>query len=126
MPRVTWSAQAAAELEGLVPAAAVRDQIRNHAEAALRCVTACTAHEGAEDGIMWRRAITREQEHQMRAGWLAEPDGGEARAWDYFLFYRLTPAGFEVVAVRSIRQIASRELMYRIFGHAAGQVARSA
>ena len=126
MPRVTWSAQAEAELEDLVPASVVRNQIRKHAEAALRCVTACTAHEGAEDGIMWRRAITREQEHRMKAGWLAEADGGEARAWDYFLLYRLTPAGFEVLAVRSIRQIAGWELMYRIFRRVAGQVARSA
>jgi len=106
----------------------VRDQIRQHAKATLHHVTACTAHEGAEDGLMWRRAITHEQERQIEAGWLPEADDDGAQAWDYFLFYRpLETAGFEVVAVRDTRQLASREALYRrIFGHVAALMPRSA
>ena len=43
---------------------------------------------------------------------------------DYFLVYRpLDSATFEVLAVRSNRQIASREQMYGIFGYAANPAA---
>ena len=54
---------------------------------------------------MWRRSITHEQEHQRDAGTL--PDG--PGAWDYFLLYRKREPGqgFEVLAVRSIYQVAS-------------------
>ena len=121
MPQVTWSAQAGAELEALVLDAAVRERIRRHAEAALRCVVSSTDSEGAEDGIMWRRAIAHEKEEL-----LSEADDDGAQACDYFLLYREAAAGFEIMGVRSTRQIASREVLYRIFGHFAGPVARSA
>lgn len=121
MPQVTWSAQAGAELEALVPDVAMRERIRRHAEAALRCVVSSTDSEGAEDGIRWRRAIAREQERL-----LSEADDDGAQPWDYFLLYEETAVGFEIMGVRSTRQIANREVWYRIFGHFAGPVARSA
>ena len=124
MPRVTWSVPAKAELEVLVPDPAVREQLLQHAEATLHHVTTCTADEGVEEnGIMWRRGITHEQERQIKAGSLLEADDG-TRCWDYFLVYRpLDSATFEVLAVRSNRQIASREQMYGIFGYAANPAA---
>jgi len=124
MSRVTWLAQAEAELEALVPDPAVRDQLRRNAEATLHHVATCTPHEGAEDGIMWHRGITHEQERQIEAGSLPEADDDGTRCWDYFLFYRpLDSAGFEVVGVRSNSQIASWELMYGIFGYIADPAA---
>lgn len=126
MPRVTWSAQAEAELDALVADPAVRDQLRRHAAATLHYVVACSADEGAEDGIMWRRGISDEQERKMNGGRLPDDDDG-TRAWDYFLLYRpLNPGAFEVLGVRSNRQIAAWELLYRIFEYAVGPVARSA
>lgn len=127
MPGVTWLAQAEAELDALVADPAVRDQLRKHAEATLRYVVACTAHEGAEDGIMWRRGISHEQEREMETGSLPDDDDDGTRAWDYFLLYRPLSSGeFEVLGVCSNRQIAARELMYRIFEYAVGSVTRSA
>jgi hypothetical protein len=116
MPRVTWSAQAEAELEAFVPDPAVRDQLKRNAEATLHDVATCTPDEGVEDGIMWHRGITHEQERWIEAGSLLEADDGGTRCWDYFLLYRpLDSAGFEVVGVRSNNQIASWELMYVTF-----------
>jgi hypothetical protein len=124
MPRVSWSDQAEAELEALVPDPAVRDQLKHNAEATLHHVTTYAPHEGVEDGIMWRRGITRGQERQIEAGSLLEADDDGTRCWDYFLFYRpLDSAGFEVVGVRSNSQIASWELMYGIFGYTADPAA---
>jgi hypothetical protein len=127
MPRVTWSAQAEAELDALVADPAVRDQLRRHAAATLHYVVACSADEGAEDGIMWRRGISDEQKRKMNEGRLPDDDDDGTRAWDYFLLYRpLNPGAFEVLGVRSNRQIAAWELLYRIFEYAVGPVARSA
>ena len=124
MPRVTWTAQAEAELEALVSDPAVREQLKQHAEATLHHVATCTPHEGAEDGIMWHRGITHEQERQIEAGSLLEADDDGTRCWNYFLFYRpLDSARFEVVGVRSNNQIASRELIYGIFGYTADPAA---
>lgn len=123
MPRVTWSAQARAELEALVPDPAVREQLKQHAETTLHHVAICTPHEGAEDGIMWHRGITHEQERQIEAGSLLEADDG-TRCWDYFLFYRpLDSAGYEVVGVRSNNQVASWALMYVTFRYTADPAA---
>ena len=73
-----------------------------------------------------RRGITHEQERQIEAGWLKDDDD-RTQPWDYFLLYRpLTPASFEVLAIRSTRQIAGWELMYGIFGCPASPIARSA
>jgi len=126
MPRVTWSAQANIELVTTVSDPAVRAQLKANAKVALHRVHAGTADEGADDGIMWRRGITAE-ECQIRPGWRWEqPDDG-AQAWDYFLIYRpMGPSWFEVLGVRSTRQIASWELMYRLVGHTAPLVSRSA
>ena len=113
MPAATWSAQAEAELAALVPDPAVRAQLRKHAAEGLRYVVTCTVHEGAEDGIMWRRGITEQQRRQLDAGWLEDDDDDGTRPWDYFLLYRpLAPAAFEVLAIRSIRQIAARALAH--------------
>ena len=79
-------------------------------------VATCTPDEGAEDGIMWHRGITHEQERQIEAGSLLDADDDGTRCWDYFVLYRpLDPAGYEVVGVRSNSQIASWDLMYGIF-----------
>ena len=124
MPRVTWLAQAEAELEALVPDPALREQLKQNAEVTLHRVATCTPHEGAEDGIMWHRGITHEQERQIEAGSLLEADDDGTRCWDYFLFYRpLDSAGFEVLGVRSNSQIASWELMYEIFRYTANPAA---
>ena len=71
MPKVTWTAQAEAELKALVSDPAVREQLKLHAEATLHYIphpTAYPADEGAEDGIMWHRGVAHgrytEQEEQ--------------------------------------------------------------
>jgi hypothetical protein len=104
----------------------VQAQLRDNAEVTLHAVRACAA-QGAEDGIVWHRGTTHEQERQIEAeGVLEETDDG-AQVWDYFLFYRpRDPAGFEVLAVRSCAQVARWEQMYRAIGDAARPVLRSA
>lgn len=126
MPRVTWSAQAKIELVATVSDPTVRAQIKANAKVALHHVQADTADEGADDGVMWRRGIT-DDECRIRAGWRWEqPDNG-TQAWDYFLIYRaLGPSWFEVLGVRSTRQIANWELMYRLVGRTAPVASRSA
>ena len=129
MPQVTWLARAEADLRAIVSNPAVRDQLRCNAEEILHDIPprTCPADEGADDGIMWHRGITHEQERQIEAGWLAEQADDGAQACDYFLIYRsLNPAGFEVLAVRSTGQIASWEQMYRVVGYAAYRASRSA
>jgi hypothetical protein len=117
MSRAIWSEQAEAELEALVPDPALRAWLRGEVEAALRYVTAHTADQGAEGGIMWRRVVTEEQRRKMEAGWLRDEDDDSARAWHYFVLYRwLAPAAFQVLAVRCVRQIAAWELRYGVLG----------
>lgn len=113
MPLVSWSAQAQRDLEALVPSDAVRADIKRIAEEILHDlpIPASPADYGTEDGIFWRRCLTTEQESQLKQGSLQDKLGG---SWDLFLLCsRQNPAGFEVLAVRSIRQVASREMVYR-------------
>lgn len=108
MVRVRWSDEAEADLETINPDA-VRDQLRNNAGEILHLISprsADPADEGAEGEIMWHRA----DGHGRFTG---QPEGPQ----DYFLFYcRSDPREFEdpeedlefeVLAVRSIRQVAS-------------------
>jgi hypothetical protein len=101
---VSWSDEAETDLENVNPI--VKDQLRRNAEVTLPDIRACTGKvRVGNDTIMWHRGITHEQERE--AEWLWEDDDG-AQAWDYFLFYRrrnLTE--FEVLGVRSTRQMAS-------------------
>jgi hypothetical protein len=99
MGRVSWSTQAEADLDSVDPA--VADQLRRNAEQILHDIPPNTAHsadEGACAGIMWHRGIGH--------GWSAEEDN---EPQNYFFLYRKwNPAlGFEILAVRSIHQIAS-------------------
>ena len=102
MSRVSWSDQAEADLQSIDPDA-VRDQLRRNAEEILHYIprrTAYPADEGACSGIMWHRGIA----HGRCAE--EEQDNGPE---NYFLFYRrrTTTPGFEILAVRSIHQMAS-------------------
>ena len=99
MGRVSWSDQAEADLQSIDPG--VRDQLRHNAEEMLHHIppnTAYSADEGAHGGIMWHRGIGD--------GRSTEQDSGPQ---NYFLLYRKrNPApGFEILAVRSIHQMAS-------------------
>lgn len=102
---VSWSDKAEADLENINPI--VRDQIRRNAEVTLPDIQACTGRVRVGNGdIMWHRGITHEQEGE--AEWLWEEDDDGAQAWDYYLFYRRrNPTEFEVLGVRSTRQMAS-------------------
>jgi hypothetical protein len=119
MPKVTWTAQAEAELKALVSDPAVREQLKRNAEEILHYIphpTVYPADEGAEDGIMWHRGVAHGRYTEQE-----EQDNGPQ---NYFLFYRpLDSARFEVVGVRSNNQIARRELMYGIFGYTADPAA---
>jgi hypothetical protein len=121
MSGVWWSDEALAELELVVEDPAVREQLKRNAEETLHDIPpgANSADEGAEGEIMWRRAITHEQERQIKAGTLLEPEDDPYQAWNYILFYRKREPdhGFEVLAVRSVHQIASL-LMKMGLGHA--------
>jgi len=105
MVRVRWSDEAEADLE-TINSAAVREHLRNNAGEILHLISpgsADPADEGAEGEIMWHRA----DGHGRFTG---QPE-------DYFLFYcRPDPPEleapeedleFEVLAVCSIRQVAS-------------------
>ena len=108
MVRVRWSDEAEADLETINPVA-VRDQLRNNAGEILHPISrwADPADEGAEDGIMWHRG-------DGHGRFTRQPEGPQ----DYFLIYkRYDPdpgsedpeedLEFEVLAVCSIRQVAS-------------------
>lgn len=126
MPLVTWSAQAQKDLEALVPSDAVRADVKHIAEEILQDlpVPASPADYGAEDGIFWRRCLTTEQESRLEQGSLGDTPGG---TWNLFLLCsRQNPAGFEVLAVRNTRQVASWEMMYRRGSPAQGPQERGA
>jgi hypothetical protein len=97
MPRVSWSVQASSDLENIEPG--TRDQIRRSVEEFLHDIPPLTrpADEGAAGGIMWHRCIAHEHDPEHAEG-----------PQNYFIFYRKrNPAlGFEVLAIRSIQQIA--------------------
>jgi hypothetical protein len=106
MGRVSWSDEAAADLDSIDPA--VRDQLRRNAEKILHLIPPGTdpADEGACSGIMWHRG-------DGHGRFTMQPEGPQ----DYFLVYkRREPASgsedpeedpdFEVLAVCSIRQVA--------------------
>jgi hypothetical protein len=111
MERVSWSDQAIDDLEQVVEDRSVREQLKRNAEKILQHIPprADPADEGFEGQIMWHRGIVHEQELQTDAGWLPETQEG-SQAWDYFLFYRAREPdqGFEVLAVRSTHQVASK------------------
>jgi len=101
MPRVSWD-KAEADLDSIAPAVAY--QLRRNTEEILHYIpprTAYPADEGTDGRIMWHRGVAHgrgmEQEEQ--------DDGPQ----NYFLFYRrrTTAPGFEILAVRSIHQMAN-------------------
>jgi hypothetical protein len=105
MGSVSWSDQAEADLESIDPA--VGKQLRRNAEQILRPISLATADpadEGVYGEIMWHRGDGQDR-------FTREEDNGTQ---DYFLFYRRRdPApgredpDYEVLAVRSIHQMAS-------------------
>ena len=102
MGRVSWSVRAESDLQSINPGA-VRDQLRHNAEEILHYIpprTAYPADEGADGRIMWHRGVA----HGRCTG--QEEDNGPQ---NYFLFYRrrVTAPGFEILAVRSIHEVAS-------------------
>lgn len=111
MGRVSWSDSAEADVAGIDHA--VIYQLKRIAEEILHDIPPIVypADEGYVDNIMWCRAITREQEHQMEAGGLQETEGG-IPVWDYFFLYTKQESGegFEVLAVLNVHQVASRWL----------------
>jgi hypothetical protein len=102
MARVTWTARAVADLESVVTEPAVRHQLRVNAENILHDIPPVyyPADEGFAHGIMWHRGTSDEYED------FSEQEDGPQ---NYFLLYRKQEwdSGFEVLAVRSIHQIAS-------------------
>jgi hypothetical protein len=108
MVRVTWTARAVADLESVVTEPAVRHQLKVNAENILHDIPPVVypADEGFADGIMWHRGTPDGYEE------FSEQDDGPQ---NYFLFYRRQESGsgfevlamFEILAVRSIYQIAS-------------------
>ena len=102
---VSWSDKAEADLENINPI--VKDQLRRNAEVTLPDIRPCTGKFHVGNGeIMWHRGITHEQEREAEWLWWEDDDG--VQAWDYFLFYRQwTPTEFEVLGVRSTREMAS-------------------
>jgi len=114
--RVSWSKQAMGDLEGIVTDPAVRDQLRRNAVDilhdvlpgwSLRCVELGDA--GTAAGIMWHRGVSDDEWRRKEADVLAEEaDGPES----YFLFYQqqMSGPGLEVLAIRSIRQVARRRV----------------
>jgi hypothetical protein len=103
MGRVSWSDQAKSDLQRIDPDT-VRDQLKRNAEEILHYIprrTAYPADEGADGRIMWHRGVAHGRYTEQE-----EQDNGPQ---NYFLFYRrrTTAPGFEILAVRSIHQVAS-------------------
>ena len=114
MPQVTWSARAETDLTAQVADHALRARIKCIAEEILQDLPPSVhpADHGAEDGVCWRRCITREQERRLEEGSIPDTIHG---SWHYFLLYRKqNPAGIEVIGLCGTALIASWELMYRI------------
>ena len=109
-PRVSWTPAAESDLQQVIDDPAVQGQLKRSAELTLHEVEASCGRdrrsEGREGEIMWHRGWDHEQER--RPSWYVErADDGP---WNYVLFYRRAtgPAEFEVLAVRSSRQIGER------------------
>lgn len=103
MGRVSWSDQAETDLQSIDPDA-VRDQLKRNAEKILHDIlprTAYPADEGTDGKIMWHRGVAHGRHTEQE-----EQDDGPQ---NYFLFYRrrTTAPGFEILAGRSIGQMAS-------------------
>jgi hypothetical protein len=106
--RVRWSDEAERNLATVVISPAVRNRLTSNVaeilhdilpERYFHCVEAGDA--GFSGDVMWHRGVAHEYE--------LLPDQDD-RAEDYFLFYRRFSSGpeFEVLAVRSIYQVADR------------------
>jgi len=114
LPRgVSWSKRADEDLGAYVMVPAVREYLRRNAdkilhdvrpEPPMRCVELWDA--GADGELMWHRGVPHEHERlsEQADGLEEQADGPEL----YFLFYRQRSPGpgFEVVAVRSVHQLA--------------------
>jgi hypothetical protein len=102
MVKVSWSPQAEADLRHIDPA--VTADLFRYAEENLHDIAPCAADaadEGIDGEIMWHRAADGDPR-------FTEGDG----PWNYFLFYtKQEPSPgieiFEILAVRSIHQVAS-------------------
>lgn len=107
MVRVRWSKEAELDLE-TISSTVLRGQLRNHAEEVLHLISphsADPADEGVEGELMWHRA-------DGHGRFMRQPKGPQ----DYFLIYSRCgfPGAedpgedleFEVLAVRSVRQVA--------------------
>jgi hypothetical protein len=113
--RVSWSDRARSDLMNVVKDPALIDQLRDNAEVTLHDVeTAALGEgvqdEGVQDGTMWHRGFTHEQERQIKDGQLLDSESASPKVWDFFLFYRRPTwawVEFEVLGVRSIGQVAS-------------------
>jgi hypothetical protein len=114
MARVSWSAAAQYDLVNVVRVRAVIEELRDNAEVTLHNVETVGRDEGIDGKTktMWHRGFTHEQERQINAGTLPEKQGPQV--WDYLLFYRQRGRGwhpgFEVLRVRSDRQVGRRIL----------------
>ena len=108
MPRVCWSEKAKQDLKAFVTIPTVRDRMERNAEEALHdpyvshpsCAKLGDA--GAYGKVMWHRATDHDHE--------GLPEQADDGPQSYFLFYWRSddPAyEFEVLAVRSIQQVAN-------------------
>ena len=94
--KVSWH-KAEPDLAGIDPL--VVDQLKQNAEELLHDIPPLKHEdEGVRDGIMWHRGAVGE--------WLEEQSDGPQ---NYFLFYLKSQSGhdFEILAVRSLRQVSA-------------------
>jgi hypothetical protein len=99
----SWSDKAETDLESINPI--VKDQLRRNAEVTLSDIMLCRARSTSAMARSLASRITHEQEREAEWLWWEDDDG--AQVWDYVLFYRRrSPTEFEVLGVRSTRQIA--------------------
>lgn len=114
--RVIWSLHARIDLELVVEEPAVREILPEIAEKILHEIEdrsagehaskALAADEGRDGEVMWIRACTPAHRSQEDG----EPEDAEDSSGNYRLFFRKAagPAEFEVLAIRSLHQIAER------------------
>ena len=104
--RVLWSDEAEADLENINPV--VKDRLRRNAEVILPDFPALHRQGPRRQ---WRDHVAptaSPMSRNVRAKWLWEEDDDGTQAWDYYLFYRRrSPTEFEVLGVRSTRQMAA-------------------
>jgi hypothetical protein len=109
MVKLDWTDAARADLKNIVGDRRIMNELIRNASITLHVVTVINTDEGVEEGVMWHRGFTHDQQRAIAEGRLSERAGPQA--WDYFLIYEprnFSRSQFSVLSVASNNQIGDR------------------